>query len=70
MKTSLKKLFIPLLSGLIACNFYSCDSDNEHTAIPIAPILKEIKFPSEMTLLPDKLHKSMDSGLLKKMYSI
>ena len=52
MKTYLKQLLIPILSGLIVCNFYSCDSDDEHTAIPIAPILKEIKFPSENDIIP------------------
>lgn len=42
MKTYLKRLLIPILSGLIVCSFYSCNSDDEHTATPIAPILKEI----------------------------
>ena len=52
MKTYLKRLLIPILSGLIVCSFYSCDSDDEHTATPIAPILKEIKFPSENDIIP------------------
>ena len=66
MKTSLKKLFIPLLSGLIACNFYSCDSDNEHTAIPIAPILKEIKFPSENDITPGQVAQINGLGFAKE----
>ena len=37
MKTYLKRLLIPILSGLIVCSFYSCNSDDEHTATPIAP---------------------------------
>lgn len=67
MKTYLKRLLIPILSGLIVCSFYSCDSDDEHTATPIAPILKEIKFPSEMTSSPVRLRKSTDSVLQKKI---
>ena len=33
MKTYLKRLLIPILSGLIVCSFYSCDSDDEHTPV-------------------------------------
>lgn len=67
MKTYLKRLLIPILSGLIVCSFYSCDSDDEHTATPIAPILKEIKFPSENDIIPVRLRKSTDSVLQKKI---
>ena len=67
MKTYLKRLLIPILSGLIVCNFYSCDSDDEHTATPIAPILKEIKFPSENDIIPVRWRKSTDSDLQKKI---
>ena len=56
MKTYLKRLLIPILSGLIVCSFYSCDSDDEHTATPIAPILKEIKFPSENDIISVNRH--------------
>ena len=66
MKTYLKKLFIPLLSGLIACNFYSCDSDNEHTAVPVAPILKEIKFPSENDVIPGQVTQINGLGFAKE----
>ena len=61
MKTYLKRLLIPILSGLIVCSFYSCDSDDEHTATPIAPILKK------MTSSPVRLRKSTDSVLQKKI---
>ncbi len=37
MKTYLKRLLIPILSGLIVCSFYSCNSDDEHTATPHSP---------------------------------
>ena len=66
MKTYLKRLLIPILSGLIVCSFYSCNSDDEHTATPIAPILKEIKF-RKMTSSPVRLRKSTDSVLQKKI---
>lgn len=66
MKNHLKQLVIPLLSGLIACNLYSCDSDSEHTAIPIAPILKEIKFPSENDIIPGQLAQINGLGFSKE----
>ena len=66
MKTYLKRLLIPILSGLIVCNFYSCDSDDEHTATPIAPILKEIKFPSENDIIPGQVAQINGLGFAKE----
>lgn len=66
MKTYLKQLLIPILSGLIVCNFYSCDSDDEHTAIPIAPILKEIKLPSENDIIPGQVAQINGLGFAKE----
>lgn len=66
MKNHLKQLVIPLLSGLIACNFYSCDSDSEHTVTPIAPILKEIKFPSENDIIPGQVVQINGLGFSKE----
>ena len=66
MKTYLKRLLIPILSGLIVCSFYSCDSDDEHTATPIAPILKEIKFPSENDIIPGQVAQINGLGFAKE----
>lgn len=52
MKTYLKHLLILIITGLTVCTLYSCDSDDNHTAIPIAPILKEITLPSENDIIP------------------
>ena len=66
MKTYLKRLLIPILSGLIVCSFYSCNSDDEHTATPIAPILKEIKFPSENDIIPGQVAQINGLGFAKE----
>lgn len=66
MKICLERLLIPLLSGLIVCGFYSCDSDDKYTATPIAPILKEIKFPSENDIIPGQVAQISGLGFAKE----
>lgn len=66
MKTYLKQLLIPFLSGLIVCNLYSCDSDDEYIATPIAPIIKEIKFPSENDIIPGQVAQINGLGFAKE----
>ncbi|MBD8388921.1 DUF1566 domain-containing protein [Dysgonomonas sp. BGC7] len=48
MKKCFKLLFI---TGLLFLAF-GCDDDDKHVAEPISPIFKEVKMPSEMSIIP------------------
>ena len=63
MKTYLKRLLIPILSGLIVCSFYSCDSDDEHTATLYSSAASDVYKRQS----PVRLRKSTDSVLQKKI---
>lgn len=66
MKTCFKQLFVPLITGVIVLCCFGCESDGEQTATPIAPILKEIKFPVENDVIPGQMAQVSGLGFSKE----
>lgn len=66
MKTCFKQLFIPLITGVIVLCCFGCESNEEQTATPIAPILKETKFPAENDIIPGQMAQINGLGFSKE----
>lgn len=69
MKHLFKTLLLPVVAGIILVCF-ACEDDDKHVAVPIAPILKEVKFPAENDIIPGQEAKITGLGFSKedKMY--
>ena len=61
MKKCLKFLFITGLAFLV----FGCDDDDKHVAEPIPPIFKEVKMPSEMSIIPGQATQTVSYTHLK-----
>lgn len=72
MKHFIKRLTTLLTSLLILACMAGCEDKDEHVAIPIAPILKEIKFPGENDIMPGQTATITGLGFSKedKMYIV
>lgn len=66
MRIILKHLFIPLLTGMIMCCLNGCSEEDPTPATPIAPILKDIKFPAENDIIPGQKAKITGLGFSKE----
>lgn len=62
MKKCLKFLFITGLAFLA----FGCDDDDKHVAEPIPPIFKEVKMPSEMSIIPGQATQIIGLGFSRE----
>lgn len=52
MKHYSKMRFIPLFIGMALFLFSGCDDKDEHISVPVAPILKNVVYPSQDNIIP------------------
>ncbi len=62
MKKCLKFLFITGLAFLV----FGCDDDDKHVAEPIPPIFKEVKMPSETSIIPGQAAQITGLGFARE----
>lgn len=61
----MKKSFYLLLS-IFMCVLMGCDNDENHTSIPVNPILKDIKMPLENEIIPGNSIRIIGLGFSKE----
>lgn len=71
MKNCFNRLRIPLCCGILACACLGCDDDTA-APVPVAPLLKEIKFPGIDELMPGQTARIAGIGFSKtdKLYLV